>query len=418
MSASQFGQEQYTGTPKTFDNTIEMVWGESSQAEWVIKCEACNLYNIPSQTHHIHKMIGPVRNIARYGTALICAKCGRPLYSHTGCWVHRRSDRRGTFSGYHVPQIVLPLHYANEKKWTELLQKRDKIAPAIYLNEVLGESCDVGTKLLTMEELQAASILHKNEFDIARRINFTNRYLQVILGVDWGGGGLNEVSFTTLALLGLLPDGRLELIYGERLHAAVSDVEEVRRILELYRLFQCRFVAHDFCGSGSVHETLLIQAGLPMDRILPFAYVFAPTRNVLSHHKPEADGSRSYYSLDKARALALLCAMIKTHHIAFTEWESSKGLLEDFLHLMEDKVERAGRGDVLRIIKQAGTADDFAHAVNYAAWGHFHTTGKYPKIAQSFKLRAEGLGTVAPTPPPSEEPLPEDVASGAVNWDV
>lgn len=417
MSASEFGQEQYTGTPKTFDNTIEMVWQESSMAEWVIKCRHCNHFNIPSQDHHIHDMIGPVRNIALYGTALICAKCGRPLHSPDGRWVHRIPERRPMFAGYHVPQIVMPLHYSSEKKWTELLQKRDKMAPALYLNEVLGESSDVGTKLLTLHELQAAARLHKNEYDVARRMNFTGKYLQTILGVDWGGGGLNEVSFTTLAVLGLLPTGKLELVYGERLHAAVSDVEEVRRILQLYAVFQCQFVAHDFCGSGSVHETLLIQAGLPVNKILPFAYVFAPTKNIVSYHSPETDGSRSYYSLDKARALAILCALVKTQHLTLTEWESSKDLLQDFLHLIEDKVERPGKGDVFRIVKQAGTADDFVHACNYAAWGHFRTTDKYPKVASNFKLRAEGLGTVPP-PPPGEPPISDALGEDMVNFDM
>lgn len=394
MSASSWGYEQYTGTPKTFDNTIQVLWEESSQAEWVIRC-GCGFYNVPAQGHHVHKMIGPAENIAKYGTALICARCGRPINAEKGVWVHRYQDRRVEFAGYHVSQIIMWMHYADEKKWTELLQKRDKVAPAVYLNEVLGESCDVGTKLVTRDELiNSCQLPWRNTFNDARDVRMIERYIQRILGVDWGGGGLDEVSYTTLSVVGMRWDGRLEMIYGERLHSAVSDVDEVARILELFRIFQCKFLAHDFCGSGSVHETLLIQAGMPLQRILPMAYVFAPTRNVIYLQAPETHGSRSYYGLDKARSLAITCSLIKTRHLLFPTWDSTKNLLEDFLHLVEDKIARPGKGDIMRIVKQPKTADDFAHSTSYAAWGHFRTTGKYPSVASSFGLRAAEKGAV------------------------
>jgi len=389
MSASKWGYEQYTGTPKTFDNTLQVLWEDSSQAEWIIKCHACNFFNVPSQGHHIMKMIGPVKNVLQYGTGLICAKCGSPIRAEEGRWTHRYNDRRTEFAGYHVPQPIMRLHYSSEKKWSELIIKRNKVSPSIFFNEVLGESCDVGTKLITKTELQAACSLDwDNDYDAARKINFASNYTQRILGIDWGGGGMEEISYTTLSVIGLHPTGRLELIYGERLHMAVNDVEEVSRILELFRVFQCTFVAHDFCGSGSVHETLLIQAGLDASKILPLAYVFAPARNIIYFHKPEEGGSRHYYSLDKARSLAILCAIIKTGHLRFPKWESISLLLDDFLHLVEDKIERPGRGDVFRIIRQPKTSDDFAHSCNYAAWAHFRTSQKYPDIASSFGLNA------------------------------
>lgn len=385
LSASKWGLEQYSGTPKTFDNTMEALWEDSSQAEWLIRC-GCGHWNIPTMRFDASRMFGPVSNIAKHGTAIVCAKCGKPVDPRTGRWVHAYPDRRTMFSGYHVPQIILPMHYASEKKWTEFLRKSNKSASNIFLNECMGESCDVGTKLITHDELRKACILHKLDFNVARGTNFTGKYIQRILGVDWGGGGEKEISFTTLAVLGLCPDYRMELIWGERMHNAVSDVDEVRRIQEIFQIFQCHYLAHDFAGSGSVHETLMIQSGFPISRIIPFSYVRTGGKSLIHHHPPTGNSSRHFYSLDKTWSLMLLSLLLKTKHLTLTDYESSRDLVDDFLNVFEEKSETRDQGDILVVKRSPKKSDDFVHAVNYAACGHYHVTQKPPKFAEQFGL--------------------------------
>lgn len=383
LSASKWGLHQFSGTPKSFDNTIQALWEECSQAEWVIRCEACNHYNIPNVEFDAFNMIGPVTNVAKYGTGLICAKCGRPIDSRRGFWLHAYPDRFTQFVGYHVPQIIMPMHYAHEKKWVELLFKRDQRSSAVFLNECLGESCDVGLKLITLNELKSACVLHPNEWHLARNVPFTERYIQRILGIDWGGGGEDEVSYTTLAVLGLRPDQRLEAVYLERMHAASSDVEEIRRILEVFNVFQCHYLAHDFAGAGSVHETLLIQAGFPVEKIIPFNYMKVSAKPMIYVHGTK-DSARHYYVLDKARSLLLLCTLLKTHHLLLPGYESSQDLVSDFLNIYKETQELGHHGSVLQIKRMPKKPDDIVHAVNYAACAHFHTTQRYPDIARSF----------------------------------
>lgn len=385
LSASEWNIRRFTGTPKTMDNTIQALWEDSSQGEWVIQCKACKYWNIPSSEFDIIRMIGPVSNIKSFGTAVVCAKCGGPVHPADGGWQHRYPDRRSQFSGYHVPQIILPIHYAHENKWTELLTKMQKRSNAVVLNECFGESCDVGTKLVTLEELKQVAILHKLDFHVAKNIRFQEKYIQRILGVDWGGGGETETSYTTITVIGLRPDYKQEVIWGERMHAAVSDVEEVRRILEVFSLFQCHYLAHDFGGSGSVHETLILQSGFPMDRVVPFSYTGSAGKTLIGHHPPEVNSSRHYYSLNKTWSLVLLCTMIKTKHLLFPEYQSSKDLLEDFLHIYEHKTETT-KGDVLLIRRSPKLSDDFVHSTNFAACAHYHTTQHYPDFARSFNL--------------------------------
>ena len=54
------------------------------------------------------------------------------------------------------------IHYASPSAWSDLLVKREgggNYTPAMYFNEVLGESCGTGTQLVSMDELAAAATL-------------------------------------------------------------------------------------------------------------------------------------------------------------------------------------------------------------------------------------------------------------------
>ena len=403
ISASKWGLKQYSGTPKSYDNTIQALWERSSQAEWCIRCD-CSHWNIPAVGFDIHDMIGPVKNISKYGTALLCAKCRKPINSTTGVWVHQYPDRFNAFSGYHVPQIILPHHYASEKNWTLLLAKRDGGKNAEYLNECLGESCDVGLKLITLDELKSSCILPPNDYHKVSATDITKKYVQVILGVDWGGRGEKETSYTTIAVVGLTPDFKMEAIYLERLQTTVNDVEEVKRILEVYKQFKCQFIAHDYAGAGSVHETLLIQAGFPELKIIPFNYMHVTAKPMISVHNADSD-ARHYYVLDKARSVLLLATLLKTHHLSLPEYASCISLVEDFLHIYKETQETYHRGSMLMIKRVPNMADDIVHAINFACCGHYHTTQKYPDIAASFGLSATPSQLAAASPAQPEYDL-------------
>ena len=121
MSHSPWRLERYAGTPKTLDNAMEYLWRQSSMAEWCTKCQhpGCGHWNIPSMEHDLLKMIGPFRaDISRDAPGVICAKCAKPITPHTGRWVHARPSLKLDFEGYHIPQIVLPLHYASPNPLT------------------------------------------------------------------------------------------------------------------------------------------------------------------------------------------------------------------------------------------------------------------------------------------------------------
>lgn len=389
ITASKIGLEKYFGTPKTLDNTLQVLWEQSSQAEWVIKC-GCGLDNIPSADHHLLKMIGP--------EGPICAKCGKALNPRTGRWIHAVAENIATDAGYHVPQIVLPLHYEDPKKpghmpkyatekWLDLLKKRDRYDKTKFMNEVLGESSDVGVKLVTLTDIRNVSVLNKNDWHAA--LKEVRKYTHRVLAVDWSGGGEDGMSTTTYCVIGRnVHTGKTECFYTGRMHASLGHDEEAQQLITIFKAFRCHLFAHDFGGAGTVRETLMVQAGLPVDRIVPFVYVRASVKKMVEFKKPKpGSGERPYYTLDKARSLVLQATALKSQTVLLPEYNSSKNITHDLLALMEDRHDSPGGADIFLIRRNPKMIDDFAHALNYGCVALWHAFKCYPDLSRATAIK-------------------------------
>lgn len=408
MSASDLALRQFTGTPKTLDNTLEALWQESSQAEWFIPCLHCTTgghptWNIPSIEFHLEKIIGDYHpGISEKHPATICHKCGKPISPRLGRWVHRYPEKVWEQAGYHVPQVIMPLHYAKPDKWAELLAKRagkGNTPLNVFYNEVLGESYDTAAKLVTLTELDKVSNLGENSIKIAKAKK--GKYYMTVLGVDWGGGGEKQISFTTVALLGLRRDGVIEVIYGKRLLTPHDHLREAREIKHLWATFKPHMLAHDYTGAGALRETFLIQAGIPTRMVMPCQYVRSASQKPCYHVAPTQQHPRSHYRVDKSRSILLTCAMIKCQRLKFfnADYQSQEdpGLIRDFLALVEDKVTTMAAGEIYRITRQEGFSDDFAQAVNLGCVALWYRTRSWPNLAElaEYEITEEQLRAAA-----------------------
>lgn len=406
MSGSRWAVEQFTGTPKTLDNTLEQLWTDSSQGEWVIRCRSCRYDNVPALSHDLDDMIGPWRDdISEEKPGVICAKCSLPIYPRDGRWWHKYPERLAEFAGYHVPQIILPLHYRDPDKWGILLGKRQGSGNTpihVFYNEVCGESYDTGSKLLTKTELEAAAVLHENKLELAVPYVQQQRYDDIILGVDWGGGGEKEISFTTYAVCAFRPDGGIDVVYGFRSLTPHDHTREARIAVDLVHKFRCKFIAHDFNGAGEYREKYIVDAGFPLHRLLPIAYVRAATQRMMRYIEPTDILPRGHYRLDKPRSLVTTCHEIKQRRLRLFAYDhkgnDDPGLLHDFLALVEDKADsRTGR-ELYTIIRQQNARDDFAHAVNYASCALWYMKKAWPRAtaADRFQVPADVLAAASP----------------------
>lgn len=372
MSAvKEGGTYLFTGTPKLTDGTLPYYFNKSSGGEVTIRCEHCNKTNVASIEFDLYKMIGK--------HTCICAKCGRPLDVRKSYFSFRRPELRASFDGFHLSQVTHPLHCTSEVKWRELLAKLETYPKQQAVNELLGEPTDEAVRLITRKDLREATTRHQNTIAEAMRIK--GDYGQLVLGVDWGGYGLEGESFTVMAVLGLQPMQRtIEVLYIEKVPPGRTHAEQVGRATMLAREFGCSYIAHDGTGAGATKEELLNQE-MQGDGILtvPLVYMWSPRQDTLRYNEPKS-GHSGYYSLDKTRSLALTLAAIKAKKLLLPEYDSCPDLLDDFLALGEDVRSTQNSGDI-RIITRMGThPDDTAHAVNLAANAMWYTNKCRPDL--------------------------------------
>jgi len=389
MGASPYKVLRYTGTPKTFDNTIHLLWEDCSQAHWMIPC-LCGKICRSTVESDLLEMIGDLSERPDGSKrTLICPKCGRDLNSRMGWWEHTYPEKQLTFPGYHVPQPILPMHYEYPKEWQVLLETRRDKPQYIFYNECLGESFDSGAKLITAEEIRQAAVVPPCEPHNLIR----SQYVSTALGVDWGGRGKERssdtedfISNTAMALACLRTDGVIEVPWVHKVPYAIDQSHEAKMAANVAGQAQCDWLSLDYGGQGNVQESQVRGHGWPERRICPFTYsVMSPTKPIVFFNPPQASGARSSYTLDKPRSLLLLCELVKRGLVLLPN--SDKYLsdhLRDFLSIYCEEIENP-RGSPTRLVKRLSRRhDDVVHAINFAVMCLYHSAQVWPALAQAF----------------------------------
>jgi hypothetical protein len=349
-------------------------------------------------------MLGPWHEeISEKIPGVVCAKCRKHLNPRSGRWVHAYPERRWSFSGYHIPQIILPMHYANPEKWDILIGKsqgRANTTFTTFLNEVCGESYDEGSKLLSETDLKAAAVLPWPN-DWRKAADQIGGYVRRVLAVDWGGGGgalkatgdsgKSRTSFTSLAVLGYRADGIIDVLWGMRSLKTHDYYYESQLVVETLNRFRCSHLVHDYGGAGAIRETFVHQAGWPAENIVPIAYHTTAKHNIMTFHPATESHPRHWYSVDKSRALVLTSQCIKFGLIRFFQYDfksaDDAGLIRDFLALLEEKIDGRGTTDRYVIVRHPNLPDDFAQAVNIGSCALWHIAKRWPDLSVTMKFQ-------------------------------
>jgi len=211
----------FTGTPKTFGNTIQQYWDRSSQNEWIVKCPHCNTYQI----------LG-VKNLSP--TAFLCRKCRMDLPKQSiinGMWYALQSGKR--LNGFRISQLMVPWIRAEDiwdKYTTYSLDK--------FHNEVLGRSYENADKPFTPLILAEIS---NNNFRLYPRAEREFANTRNFMGIDWGTG---EKSFTVVTIGSYNRDGIFQIIYIKRYETGDEldpdwQVRDIANLMSLYKIAYC-----------------------------------------------------------------------------------------------------------------------------------------------------------------------------------
>jgi len=384
MGASPFKIMRMTGTPKTFDNPIQLYWEDSSQGIWHIPCQeiGCKRVNRSAVDGDLLQMLG--------SKTLVCSKCGKPLNSKLGFFVHDFPERRAKFAGYHVSQPTLPMHYESPNSWQEILEVQKNKPAYVFHNEILGESYDVGAKVITAEQIREAC-----KVEPCHPENMPHgQYIMQLVGVDWGGRGKEKttdtedfVSNTAVALMGVLTSGVIEVKWLHKIPYETDHAHEAELVANVARMSHSEYVAIDYGGQGNVQEQMLNAAGWPAERVIPFTYsVTATTKPLVFYNKPaKLIGARSSFTLDKPRSVLLLCELIKSGQVLLPKNdEYLDDHLRDFLNIYEESIDNP-RGSPKRLVKRMSRrTDDVVHAINFGVMAIYHMLNRWPKLAEVF----------------------------------
>lgn len=227
----------FTGTPKTFSNTIQQQWDRSSQGDWVIRCPKCTA----------HQVLG-VESVTP--SAFVCRnpRCRQPLpdiVRAMGRWEHRHPEKK--MKGFRITQMMVP-----DIKPGDIFDKIESYPILRLKNEVLGESYEKADKPFTK-----GFMMEITDPDFSMMTSVTNTPFAntpTFLGVDWGEGEKNGeagTGYTVMVVGAYNSDDKFQILYARRFEKG-DELDPDYQIETLYRLaemFRINFIIADY-GAG------------------------------------------------------------------------------------------------------------------------------------------------------------------------
>lgn len=350
----------YSGTSKTTDSALETKWLGSARGLWRMTCPHCHFDNYPTIAHGVMDMIQP--------QGLCCKKCGKLLNVREGCWDFEAPEllRTGQW-GFHVPQVIIPANTENKNIWVDIYRSSKTMEKKPFFEEFLGEATEEGSKELTIKDLQRICVLgsinnvQKEALDPKSR-----RYRYFIGGVDWGGSDYNPAtktkeSYTVHSIIGVLPDGTMDLVYA-RMYAGMNYDDISQNIAKVHHQFKCFAIGGDFGGSA-VYVNELKKLVDPL-KVVSFKYAGPNTAYVSI--PPSSLNFGNLYNLNRTESLTSLIFDIKDCKIRCPSWEFSNTYLQHCLHLVRVPSEAATGANTFLYQKSGNKPDDFMHSLNFA----------------------------------------------------
>ena len=382
LTSSEWGCSRYTGTAKVEENLIETKWRQSSMCEWVMKCEHCGTWAIPNLDGDVLRMI--------QADGIHCLHCGKRLNVLNGKWIAAYPDKMNSFRGYHIPQVICPFIVNNKNNWDKLLHKLLNGVLSTFIQENLGISYSVGQRLITMKHLLRQCVLPsaKTLQDEIKRN--PARYSCIVGGLDWGGAELS--SFTVLTIIGIRPNGRIDVLWAERYRGFDPD-EQMMNIAKACTFYGVTAIGADI-GMGLDKNILLAKRfGLP---IVQIQY----TRQLKLFGKNQSKGRTNTvqcWTVDKVLALDTLFIAIRNRRIFFPKDEAFRSkFLPDILSPYESTSESGGLTHRL-YLRSESQPDDFCHALCFASMVAMRLIGM--AVDDMIPMEAFGGGRVADEAP-------------------
>lgn len=329
----------YTGTPKTFSNTIQQYWDRSTQSEWIIKCPHCGKYQIMG-----------VKNLEP--TKFVCRKCKMELPKEciiNGFWMELQPNRK--LKGYRISQLMVPWIQAED-----IWDKYTTYSPDKFHNEVLGRSYENAEKPFNSLILNQISA---NDYSLYRRAEGEFSNTKNYMGVDWGTG---EKSFTVVTIYSYNIAGKYQMLYTKRYDTGDEmDPEwQLKDICNLMNLFRISYAIVDW-GFGFVQYKKMRQ--IFGDRVAACYYSFNQNQKVKYNSK------KTMWVVNRTEVIQDYVNAVHNKTILWPGADRSQFTWLYDHHLVEMaeyRKARSGKSEDLMYNHPEGQPDDGLHSCVYA----------------------------------------------------
>lgn len=343
----------YSGTPKTYDNTIESYWSKhSTQSEWVIPCEK---HGTPKDSSSWHWNILGEKNIGLKGP--ICELCGGVLNPEhpMAQWVEMNPGAE--IEGLRICRLMVPWFAKDPHKWKEIVQAKARYPRPQFYNEVLALSYDSGSKPLTRAEIIRCCDDRWSGSDEEQVADLGRRYA-LYAGIDWSGGGNTETSAYTVMFIGgyVRGDARFQYVFCKRFEGLLTESDEqIKEVIRLLRKFNARYMGVDFGGGFFPNKTLTNSFG--PSRVHPFQYIGRAPGKLM--YKPQLHR----YLVFRSLVMADIFQAIKQVKVGFPAWASFREPFASDMLNIRSEYNEAQR--LIQFVKVRGATDDAFHAALY-----------------------------------------------------
>lgn len=242
------GRIAYYGTAKETENTIEWLWQHSTQHEWLVKCSHCNKWNRLDVNNIILDDL----------TGLFCKSCRKLINVRQGQWVAMQPDKERI--GFHIPQIAVARN-VEDKGLFHAIHRNHPDCPGTgyplhkFENEVMGESTDIGKRLITRKFLEekCCNPDYKKIFKPYR--GWMDGLVAAAGGIDHSGGGVSGLSRSVLCILGKQGNGKYRVVYN-KIYSVCNPVHNVEEMVSSLKEWRVPLVIAD-AGEGALANAIL-----------------------------------------------------------------------------------------------------------------------------------------------------------------
>lgn len=361
MKNSKYRFETYVGTPKTMENPLQLLWEDSSQSEWAMKCDGCSK----------HTIVVDHRAIGKHGP--ICLNCGKGLNPRLGFWVDTVKPPPGktehAFKGFHIPQPIIPTNIVAcvkntednpnatedaESRWADIIHDMETMSASRFRNEVLGVSDAKGARLISLEEIE--SLCTQHPLSPVPTPALKEGLLYTYAGADWSGDGTSGYSRTVLWIWGWNPSTQKLRCLFYKVYSGIHAEDAVPEMARICQDWKVTLFVGD-AGAGAMQNGTMRQH-LGAHRVTQVQYGSqkeALTWNGMDRHQA-----------DRTTVIDNYLLMLKRGAVEYGRREEMKTAIDDVMNVFEE-VTSSGK----KVWRHAPTRpDDCLHAqvFGWLAW--------------------------------------------------